>query len=187
MPAESASSSELAQDIARIILQESTLTLESFSPETAWQLGTLLRELAVARSMPLVIDVRRFGNPDQPLFYCALPGSTPDNPRWVLRKTRVVARFHKSSYHVGRLLEQDGRTFGARYNLPEEDYAAHGGSFPLHVAGAGIVGAVTVSGLPQRDDHNLVVEALCRLTGHPLEELQLEPPPSPKMWRPLPR
>lgn len=163
----------ITEDIARIVLQESTLTLPSFSPETAWQLGCLLREMAVARELPLVIDVRRFGNPDQPLFYCALSGTTPDNPRWVARKTRVVARFHKSSYHVGRLLEQAGRAFGERYNLPEEEYAAHGGGFPIHVAGAGLVGCVTVSGLPQREDHNLVVEALCAFTGRDHDALRL--------------
>ena len=39
-------------------------------------------------------------------------------------------------------------------------YAAHGGSFPIRVAGVGIVGAVTVSGLPQAQDHALVVEGL---------------------------
>ena len=164
----------IAEDIARIVLQETSLTLESFSPETAWQLGCLLRELAVARNLPLVIDVRRFGTPDQPLFYCALPGTTPDNPRWVRRKTNVVARFHKSSYHVGRLLEQAGLGFGQRYGLPEEDYAPHGGGFPLQVIGAGMVGSVTVSGLPQRDDHNLVVEALCLFTGRDYERFRLQ-------------
>ena len=51
--------------------------------------------------------------------------------------------------------------FNDRYNLPDADYAAHGGCFPIHVIGAGIIGAVTVSGLPQREDHNLAVEAIC--------------------------
>jgi uncharacterized protein (UPF0303 family) len=163
----------IEDDIARIIVQESTLTLPGFTPEIAWQLGGLLRQLAVERQMPLVIDVRRFGSPHQPLFYCALAGTTPDNPRWVQRKVNVVARFHKSSYHVGRLLEQQKLSLGQRYNLPEEDYAPHGGGFPLSVAGTGIVGSVTVSGLPQRDDHNLVVEALCLLTGRDHEGLRL--------------
>jgi uncharacterized protein (UPF0303 family) len=160
-------------DIAAIVIQESTLTLPGFSPDIAWQIGTTLRDLALARKYSLVIDVRRFGAPHQQLFYCALAGTTPDNQRWVQRKINVVARFHKSSYHVGRLLEQTGLSFNDRYNLPIEDYAPHGGCFPIHVAGAGIVGAVTVSGLPQRDDHNLVVEALCLVSGRDYEALKL--------------
>jgi uncharacterized protein (UPF0303 family) len=163
----------IQEDIAALVQQESTLTLPGFTPDIAWQLGTILRDLAIARGYGIVIDVRRFGSPHQQLFYCALAGTTPDNQRWVARKINTVARFHKSSYHVGRLLEQTGLTFGARYNLPEEDYAAHGGCFPIIVAGTGIVGAVTVSGLPQREDHNLVVEALCLLTGRDNQALRL--------------
>ncbi len=163
----------IEEDIAAIVKQEATLTLPEFGPEMAWQIGTTLRAMALERKMPLVIDVRRLGSPHQPLFYCALEGTTPDNARWVQRKVNVVARFHKSSYHVGRLLEQSGLSFSQRYGLPEEDYASHGGGFPLKLADAGIVGCVTVSGLPQRDDHSLVVEALCALTGREYEELRL--------------
>ena len=165
----------LADDIAAILQQEATLTFSAFTPDTAWQLGTCLRDLALARKQSIVIDVRRFGAPHQQLFYCALSGTTPDNQRWVARKIATVARFHKSSYHIGRLLQQAGLTFNARYNLPEEDYAAHGGCFPITVEGAGIVGAVTVSGLPQREDHNLVVEALCQITGRDNAALRLPP------------
>jgi uncharacterized protein (UPF0303 family) len=59
--------------------------------------------------------------------------------------------------------------------LPLADFAAHGGSFPLRVAGAGVVGSVTVSGLAQRADHELVVEALCGLLGRNFAELRLGP------------
>jgi len=161
------------EDIAAIVLQESTLTLPGFTPETAWQLGLMLREIAIARKLPIVVDVRRFGSPHQQLFYTALEGTTPDNARWVQRKINVVARFHRSSYHVGLHLQLSNTTFSARYDLPDADYAAHGGCFPLTVPGAGILGAVTVSGLPQRDDHNLVVEALCLFTGRDHNALRL--------------
>ena len=164
----------IEEDIAAIVRQESALTLKGFGPECAWQMGTTLRDLAIARQVPLVIDVRRFGAPHQPLFYAALAGTTPDNARWVQRKVNVVARFHKSSYHVGRLLEQSGLRFSERYGLPEEDYAPHGGCFPLNVEGTGVVGSVTVSGLPQREDHNLVVEALCLITGRDYAALRLQ-------------
>ena len=163
----------IEDDIAALVVQESSLTLSGFTPDTAWQIGTTLRDLAIARKQNIVVDVRRFGSPHQQLFYTALAGTTPDNQRWVARKINVVARFHKSSYHIGRLLAQSGLSFPDRYNLPLEDYAPHGGSFPLHVAGTGIVGAVTVSGLPERDDHNLVVEALCLVTGRDHQALRL--------------
>jgi uncharacterized protein (UPF0303 family) len=151
---------DLAKDLALIAQQEAELHFPSFDYDTAWGLGLSLRELALSRKQSIVIDIRRFGQPHQPLFYTAL-GGTPDNARWVQRKANVVARFHRSSYAIGLTLEQTNRTFSDRYNLPDADYAPHGGCFPIHVTSAGIIGSVTVSGLTQREDHNLVVEALC--------------------------
>lgn len=163
----------IAEDLAHVIHQESELRLPRFDHDDAWKLGLLLRDLAVSRKQGIVIDIRRFGQPPQPLFYAALPGTTPDNARWVQRKSNVVARFHRSSYQVGLYLTNNGTSFAERYGLPEADYAAHGGSFPLHVASAGIIGSVTVSGLPQREDHNLVVEALCLTLGRDSASLRL--------------
>ena len=163
----------LAEDLAHVIQQESELRLPRFDNDDAWKLGLLLRDLAVSRGHAIVIDIRRFGQPPQPLFYTAFPGTTPDNARWVQRKSNIVARFHRSSYQVGLYLAQNQITFTERYGLPDADYAAHGGSFPLHVANAGIIGAVTVSGLPQREDHNLVIEALCLTLGRDPASLRL--------------
>jgi uncharacterized protein (UPF0303 family) len=151
----------IPEDLALIARQEAELHLPHFDYDTAWRLGLSLRDLAISRKQGIVVDIRRFGQPHQQLFYTALAGTTPDSARWVQRKTNVVARFHRSSYAIGLTLEQSNRAFGERYGLPEADYAPHGGGFPIHVTGAGIIGSITVSGLPQRDDHNLVVEALC--------------------------
>ncbi len=40
------------------------------------------------------------------------------------------------------------------------EFSAHGGAFPVYVKGTGLVGTITVSGLPQEDDHELVVECI---------------------------
>ncbi len=159
----------LSEDHERVALQERELQLPALDAQVAWQLGVLLRTMAVERGLSIVVDVRRFG---QPLFYAALAGTTPDNVEWVRRKSNVVARFHRSSYGVGLSLKAKNESLEA-HGLPIADYASHGGSFPLTVKGAGIVGSVTVSGLPQRADHELVVEALCAVLGRDYASLQL--------------
>jgi uncharacterized protein (UPF0303 family) len=161
------------EDFPVIIRQEAELIFPSFNAETAWRLGSSIRELAIARNHSIVIDIRRFGNPHQPLFYTALAGTTPDNARWVERKSNVVARFHRSSYQLGLYLKHNNTTLAEKYALLDSEYATHGGSFPLNVAGAGIIGSVTVSGLPQREDHNLVVEALCLELSRDPDSLRL--------------
>jgi uncharacterized protein (UPF0303 family) len=163
----------ISDDLACIERQENTLWFERFSEAEAWQLGCQLRDWGVEQGAPVVIDVRFF---ERPLFYAALPGSVPDNREWVRRKSNVVARFHRSSYGIGLKLKQDGVTLEQRYGVSFADYAAHGGSFPVLVRGVGPVGSVTVSGLPQRDDHALVVRALCELQGRTEAELALPPP-----------
>lgn len=161
----------LTEDLERVTQQERELRLRRFDAEVAWVLGTRLRGLAQERGLAIVIDVRRFG---QPLFYAALEGTTPDNPEWVRRKSNVVARYHRSSYGMGLNLKLKGQSLEERGHSTA-DFAAHGGSFPIHVEGAGVIGSVTVSGLPQRADHELVVEALCALTGRDYELLRLGP------------
>lgn len=163
----------IPEDLATIDRQEAELRFPYFDYDTAWSLGLSIRNLALSRNQSIVVDIRRFGQPHQPLFYTAMDGTTPDNARWVERKVNAVARFHRSSYALGLALEKENRTFSAHYNLPEADYATHGGCFPIHVTGAGIIGSVTVSGLPQREDHNLVIEALCLELNRDHETLRL--------------
>ncbi|MGP9020639.1 heme-degrading domain-containing protein [Streptomyces sp. BR1] len=143
--------------MAELEAQEVELTLPRFTYEDAWALGSLLRQLAVARNAPVTIDIHRGA---QQLFRCALPGSTPDNDAWVDRKRRVTERYASSSYLVGARFRAKGTTFEASSRLDPAVYAAHGGSFPLRVTDTGVIGTVTVSGLPQVDDHALVVEGL---------------------------
>jgi len=160
----------LSRDLEIIAQQERELVFPEFDEETAWKLGTQLRELAAARRLPVAIEIKRFGHP---LFYSALAGSTPDNAEWVRRKGNVVGRFHRSSYAIGLVLKQTNSTLADKFEVTSSDYASHGGAFPVKVAGAGIIGWVTVSGLPQRADHELIVETLCGMLGRSYSQFAL--------------
>ncbi len=162
----------LESDIAQIARQEEALRFKQFSEADAWALGLRMRAAAEARNIPFVIDIR-IGN--RPLFYTALPGSTPENPDWVRRKVNTVMRFHKSSYRVGREYELQNKRFDASRGLDPMDYAPAGGGFPIHLIGTGVVGSITVSGVPQRQDHAFVVEMLCDHLGADFKALDLGP------------
>ena len=162
----------LQEDLDRIALQERELVLPKLDSEIAWQIGSRLRSIAAERRLPIVIDVRRFGHP---LFYAAMDGTTPDNPEWVRRKGNVVARFHHSSYIAALNEKLKEKTVYESQGLPIGDYATHGGSFPLCVINVGIIGSITVSGLPMRQDHELVIEALCAVLGRNYGDLKLPP------------
>ncbi|MGV9312550.1 heme-degrading domain-containing protein [Streptomyces sp. NPDC003691] len=145
--------------VEELCAQERRLVLDRFTHSDAWALGTLLVEMARLRNAPVAVDIRRGG---QQLFHAALPGSSPDDDAWIDRKRRVVARYGESSLLVAARYRSRGVGFEEAARLAPARYAAVGGSFPLAVAGAGVIGAVTVSGLSHLDDHALAVEALER-------------------------
>jgi uncharacterized protein (UPF0303 family) len=157
-------------DLERIALQEQRLQFERFDATIAWMLGVCLKEAAESRGVAVAIDIQLHG---QPLFFYAMPGTTPDNVDWIRRKRNVVQRFQRSSYAVGLQLQQQQTTLEKKIGVDPRDYAPHGGCFPLNLIGTGCIGTITVSGLPQRRDHELVVEVLAELLGQPLDELAL--------------
>ncbi|MFJ9115403.1 heme-degrading domain-containing protein [Streptomyces sp. NPDC102394] len=148
---------EITPSLEELQAQQRRLVFRRFTYEDAWALGSLLVELARERQAPVAIDIHRAG---QQLFHAALPGSAPDNDAWIARKRRVVERYGEASYLVGARFRAKGTTFEDSSRLDPNRYAAHGGSFPITVEGVGVIGAVTVSGLPQLQDHRFVVEAL---------------------------
>ena len=153
---------DLTALIARLEQDEHRLVFTRFDNADAWHLGCLLVDLATGRDLGVAVDIRRG---TQQLFHAALPGSTADNDAWITRKARVVERFGNSSYLVGRRLAAKGQVLGAALGVDPADYAAHGGAFPIRVHDVGVVGVVTVSGLPQADDHALAIEAIDTFLG----------------------
>jgi uncharacterized protein (UPF0303 family) len=148
--------------LAELTAEEDELQLDRFSNDDAWTLGTALVARARADRLPVAIDITRNGHQ---LFHAAMTGATPDNDTWIARKAATVHRFGHSSLSVGQRFRELGTTFEDATGLDPERYVAHGGGVPIVVRGVGPVGVAVVSGLPQVEDHRMVVAALRELVG----------------------
>ncbi|WP_150309038.1 heme-degrading domain-containing protein [Planctomonas psychrotolerans] len=150
--------SDSIESIIRAVEEEErTLLFPTFTNDDALRLGGLLVDLARERSLAVTVDITRG---DQQLFHAAMAGTAAHNDVWITRKVRTVREFASSSYLVGLRAQKGGTAFEDAPWIDPLRYAGHGGAFPITVEGVGMVGTVTVSGLPQRDDHALAVEAI---------------------------
>jgi uncharacterized protein (UPF0303 family) len=145
-------------DILNQLLQEEQeLQFNRFNEETAWEIGSLLVEHAKSENLHVAIDITRGSHQ---LFHASMPGTSADNDEWIKRKVRLVYRFGHSSFYMGQLLMSKGKSLEQAYLIPESEFGPHGGCFPVIVKGTGMIGTITVSGLPQEEDHKLVTQVI---------------------------
>ena len=164
-----------ADDIGKIAEQEKRLVFSAFDEATAFSIGSAIRERALKEGLGIVVDIRTF---DRPLFYAAMPGSTGSNPDWARRKINVVKRFLTSTYRMVLEQQRPDRTFKVGEGLDPANYVLAGGGFPVTVQGAGVIGVIAVSGLPEREDHGVIVDVLC--DHFRIERRELALPAEPK-------
>ena len=155
-------------DIPILDEQERLLRFPSFDTEAAWALGSRLRSAALERGIGSSVEIEVAG---QLLFACVTPGASPGQANWIRRKRNTVRYFARSTYAVGRKLEREGATLLNKHGLPDADFVAHGGGFPIWIHGSGFIGTIVFSGLPQRDDHNIVVSAVAALLDMKVPQL----------------
>ncbi|KAH8704970.1 DUF967 domain protein [Talaromyces proteolyticus] len=155
----------------------SSAIFSSFTASTAWSLGTALRariqSLPADQRKPAVISITQTqGN--QVLFQAVTESGTgPDNEEWVRRKRNTVLRWGLSTWALRQKIAATAPTdvevaFSRKFALKSsngsgipDDYAIHGGGFPVRVKGIdGLAGVIVVSGLKQEHDHQVIVEAV---------------------------
>jgi uncharacterized protein (UPF0303 family) len=143
--------------LKQLLEEEQELQFAKFDEDTAWQLGSKFVEKCAHERLPVTIDIMQG---EHQLFHASLRGTSTDNDEWVKRKVRLVYRFGHSSFYMGQLLKSKGKSIEDMYLIPESQYAPHGGCFPIIIKDTGVVGAITISGLAQEEDHKLVVQAI---------------------------
>ncbi len=148
--------------IEEIRAEEEALVFSSFTHDRAWELGCALVEHARSNDLAVAIDIRLTGIP---LFRYAFAGTNRDNDQWIRRKSNVVDYFGRSSLAIKYDLLQSDSTIAEKYFLDPNDYSPWGGSFPITITDVGVVGTITVSGLPDEEDHATVVTVLRKQLG----------------------
>lgn len=143
--------------LKQLLQEEQDLQFNTFNEDTAWEIGNALIQHAIRDRLPVTVDITRS---EHQIFHASRPGTSADNDEWVRRKIRLVNRFGHSSFYIGQLLKSRGKSLEEAYLISESTYAPHGGCFPIIVKGTGMIGTITVSGLPQEDDHRLVVDTI---------------------------
>jgi uncharacterized protein (UPF0303 family) len=141
----------------QLLNEEQILTLPTLDLAGALEIGEIAKSLGVARNLPIATEVR-LG--DWIIYHASLPGSSPENDRWILRKARVVLLKHHSTMYERVSAEERGVDWHEENNLFDETHAIHGGGLPLITKNEGFVGMLLISGLPQVKDHLLGVEVL---------------------------
>lgn len=143
-----------------VAAQTTDLCLASFTLTDALRLGAIAQEHATRDSLPIIIQVR---HGQRIAFMASMPGSLFDSEGWIRRKAAVVDRFETATLYQKLLYAEKGTTFSEATGLSETEFAAHGGGMPISAANVGIVGSMYISGLPDTDDHALLVKCLRQL------------------------
>jgi uncharacterized protein (UPF0303 family) len=160
-------------DLKLVVEQEGALVFERFDEDLAFALGGAIRDAAKALSKGgIATGVYLW---DRTLFYGATAGATDGNRGWIKRKVKLVRLMLKSTYRIVLERGDKPRLFEPSWGIEPSQYAIAGGAFPITVKGIGVVGAAAASGLHERDDHRVVVEAICDHLGLDKKAFTLPP------------
>lgn len=149
----------MTDDISREALeqQENAFVFDAFTQDDAWKLGSAAVDAIHARGIALAIQID-LG--EHTVFKAAIGGVSDSTDEWLAGKARTARMFESSSLLVRFRKDADPSFLEG---IDQDVYRTHGGAVPIRVAGLGIVGTITGSGLTDLVDHAVAIEALQRV------------------------
>ena len=133
------------------------IELDKFDNRMAFEMGSKVIELAKSRNQHIAIEIVRL---NQTVFLYVDDSLPMDKHNWLRRKTNVAKQFEESSLSVKNDLKEGNMTLDKTFGLDEKDFLAKGGAIPIFVKNVGMIAIITVSGLHDEEDHNIIIDAL---------------------------
>lgn len=133
------------------------IELESFSNRIAFDMGVKIIDLAKSRNQHIAVEVCRLNH----TIFLYVDDTLPvDKHNWLRRKANIARQFEESSLSVKNDLKEGSMGLEKTFGLDGKDFLAKGGAIPIFVKNGGMIAVVTVSGLHDEEDHNIIIEAL---------------------------
>ena len=133
------------------------IELDKFDNRMAFDMGSKVIELAKNKNQHIAIEIIRLNHT---IFLYVDDGLPMDKHNWLRRKANVAKQFEESSLSVKNDLKEGNITLDRTFALDEKDFLAKGGAIPIFVKGVGMVAIITVSGLHDEEDHEIIINAL---------------------------
>ncbi len=133
------------------------IELDSFSNRIAFDMGVKIIDLAKSRNQHIAVEVCRL---NQTVFLYVDDTLPVDKHNWLRRKANISRQFEESSLSVKNDLKDGNMTLEKTFGLDEKDFLAKGGAIPVFIKNGGMIAIITVSGLHDEEDHNIIIEAL---------------------------
>lgn len=152
---------EGAQELLKILeSQEKTLIFDSFTNEDALALGNILADLT--KDVPMPITIRIFLD-DIIVYQYTMKGDEETRFGWTYRKYQLIKKTGHSSMHgkVRAMFLDELQDMYAQTDV----YGFGCGGVPIKIKTDGIIGAATISGLPDPADHLYVIKGMEKMLG----------------------
>ena len=133
------------------------IELDRFSNRIAFDMGVKIIDLAKSRNQHIAVEVCRL---NQTVFLYVDDTLPVDKHNWLRRKANITRQFEESSLSVKNDLKEGNMSLEKTFGLDERDFLAKGGAIPIFVKNGGMIAIITVSGLHDEEDHNIIIEAL---------------------------
>ncbi len=142
--------------------EEAKYVFTQFNAKMALEMGNFIANKAINEQLQLCCEIFVNG---RLMFHFVSDSCNPDNDNWLRKKRNTVLMFHHSSKYTRGKFDGDTFAFTQKFGISPAEYTAYEGGFPITVKGAGVIGALCVSGLAQEQDHQLAIDAIKLVTG----------------------